>query len=190
LNAISLTKKYYCKVCKAPFKKERLKQKICGETACIVETVYRSKAKRERLDRAETKVKLEAIKPRAKFMAEAQAIANRYARIRDVNDGCISCDKPSTWGGQWHGSHFRSVGAASAVRLNLWNIHKACSICNNHLSGNIAAYAPRIVVKIGAERVEWLQSQNQLVRHDVDYLKKYKRVIGKRLKRMEKKHAL
>lgn len=182
-----------CKVCKTDFMKTKPLQTVCGlECAKVIGATKAKaiKAKRERLDRAETRERLEGIKPRSKFMAEAQAIANRYARVRDMADGCISCDKPASWGGQWHGSHFRSVGAASAVRLNLWNIHKACSICNNHLSGNIAAYTPRIVTKIGAGRVDWLQAQNQLVRHDIDYLKKYKRVIGKRLKRMEKKHAL
>lgn len=130
------------------------------------------------------------MKTRPEWLAECQAIANKYARIRDAKDGCISCDKPASWGGQWHGSHFRSVGAASAVRLNLWNIHKACSVCNHHLSGNVAAYRPRLVEKIGAVRVEWLEAQNQLVRYDVDYLKKYKRVMGKRLRRMEKSNAM
>lgn len=138
-------------------------------------------------DNRETKKRLKAIKPRSEYLKEAQAIANRYARVRDTKDGCISCDKTAIWKGQWHGSHFRSVGAASAVRFNLWNIHKACSVCNNHLSGNIAEYRPRLIEKIGIDKVEWLQSQNQLVRHSIEYLEKYKRVIGKRLKRMENK---
>jgi len=138
-----------------------------------------------KVERAETRRRKEAIKSRAVWMAEAQAIANKYARVRDRDDGCISCDKPANWHGQWHGSHFRSVGASSATRLNLWNIHKACSICNNHLSGNIAEYTPRLIVKVGQDRVDWLKSQNQRVLHDIEYLQKYKRVIGKRLKRME-----
>lgn len=181
------TKQPKCRVCKQPFTRFRPMQSICQDTQCIITTVERAKAKRERLDRAETKQKLSDIKPRAKYMAEAQAIANRYARVRDTKDGCISCDKPANWGGQWHGSHFRSVGAASAVRLNLWNIHKACSICNNHLSGNVEAYRPRLIEKIGVEKVDWLYTQNRLVKHDIDYLKKYKKVIGKRLNRMIKR---
>ena len=168
---------------------------------CIAPWADEQQAKKERADakaaraaakveRAETRKRKEAIKTRAQWLAECQAIANKYARIRDARCGCISCDKPVSWDGQWHGSHFRSVGAASAVRLNLWNIHKACSVCNHHLSGNVAAYRPRLVEKIGAVRVEWLEAQNQLVRYDVDYLKKYKRVMGKRLRRMEKSNAM
>lgn len=140
-----------------------------------------------KMDRAETRKRKEAIKTRQEWLAECQVIANRYARVRDAKDGCISCDKPASWDGQWHGSHFRSVGAASAVRLNLWNIHKACSVCNHHLSGNIAGYLPRLIQKIGAEKVEWLKSQNQLVKYEIEYLKRYKQVMGKRLKRMESK---
>lgn len=138
-------------------------------------------------DRAETKRRKETLKTERDWLNECQVIANRYARVRDRNDGCISCDKPASWDGQWHGSHFRSVGAASAVRLNLWNIHKACSVCNNHLSGNIAEYTPRLVEKIGAEKVEWLRAQNGIKRYGIEYLKRYKAVIGKRLRSMEKK---
>ena len=151
-----------------------------------MEQVYKNKAKREKLERKETREKLEKIKPRSKYMKEAQAIANKYARIRDAGDGCISCEKPSSWDGQWHGSHFRSVGAASATRFNLWNIHKACSICNNWKSGNLSEYDPRLRLKIGNDKVDWLRSQNQIVKYDIEYLEKYKRIIGKRLRRMLK----
>ena len=39
---------------------------------------------------------------------------------------------------------------------------------------------------IGQERVDWLKSQNQVVRHSREYLARFKRVMGKRLRRMEK----
>lgn len=140
-----------------------------------------------KVQRVEIKRRKEAIKSRKQWEDECQAIINKIARLRDKDDGCISCDKPSTWGGQWHGSHFRSRGAASAIRFNLWNIHKSCSICNNHLSGNLEGYLPRIIQKIGIEKVEWLQGQNQVVKYDIDYLKRLKEVMGKKLKRMESK---
>ena len=144
----------------------------------------RAKAK---VERAETKRRKEAIKPRAKWLAECQVIVNKIVRLRDANLGCCSCDRGPDWGGQWHASHLRSTGAASAVRFNLWNIHKGCSICYNHLSGNVAEYLPRVRARIGDEKVDWLYTQNQVVTHDVEYLKKFKRVMGKRLRRMEKR---
>ena len=140
-------------------------------------------------ERTETRRRREAIKPRAKWLAECQIIMNKIVRLRDAHLGCCSCDRPASWGGQWHASHLRSVGAASAVRFHLWNIHKGCSICNNHLSGNLAEYLPRIRARIGDDKVNWLYTQNHIVTYDVEYLKRFKAVMGKKLKRMEKKNA-
>ena len=169
-----------CPVCSKDYVPERPMQAVCSPR-CAAKKVKQDKAE----ERAKVKTRREKAKPRAKWLAECQAIVNRYARIRDAHLPCVSCDRPASWDGQWHGSHFRSVGAASAVRFNLWNVHKACSICNNHLSGNIAEYRPRLIAKIGQERVDWLMAQNNLVYHDVDYLKKFKKVLGKRLRRLE-----
>ena len=140
-----------------------------------------------KVERADIKKRKEAIKSRAKWLAECQAIVNRYVRLRDKDLPCCSCDRPASWDGQWHASHYRSVGAASAVRFNLWNIHKGCSICNNYLSGNIANYRPRIIERIGVDRFDWLEGQNQLATYSVDYLERFKEVMGKRLKRLEAK---
>jgi hypothetical protein len=154
----------------------------CGPSCAI---------RKGKADKAAAKVKLKerkaAIKPRAKWLAECQAIVNKIVRLRDKDLGCCSCDRPASWDGQWHASHFRSVGAASALRFHLWNIHKGCSICNNHLSGNLAGYTPRLVAKYGQERVDWLYTQNQLVKHEIEYLMRFKAVMGKRLRRMEKR---
>lgn len=192
-----------CRFCSDRYKPARPMQpgRVCNKDECqakfaeeYLQKQRQKQAKAERIaalqDRKTIRLRKEQLKTRQKWLAECQAIANKYARIRDAKDGCISCDKPASWDGQWHGSHFRSVGAASAVRFNLWNIHKACSVCNHHLSGNIAEYKPRLVEKIGAERVAWLESQNQLVRYEIDYLKKYKRVMSMRLRRMERRHGM
>ncbi len=84
-------------------------------------------------------------------MREAQAAFNSWVRLRDAALGCVSCDKPATWAGQWHASHFRSVGSSPEHRFNPLNVHRACSVCNNHLSGNILGYQPELIRRIGAE---------------------------------------
>jgi hypothetical protein len=169
---------------------------VCGKefipflplaTVCSPVCAGRKVKAARKAEKADIKRRKEALKRPRDWLDECQDIVNKLARLRDRDDGCISCDKPASWGGQWHGSHYRSVGAASAVRLNLWNVHKACSICNNHLSGNISGYRPRLVQKIGADRVAWLESQNQVTRYSVEYLKRFKKVMGKRLRRMERR---
>ncbi|MGP5236441.1 recombination protein NinG [Pseudomonas helleri] len=174
--------------CAADFIPAQLGQKVCG-WACglAIKDVNQEKARKSLalVERREIKVRKEALKSRGDHAKEAQAVINRYVRLRDAHLGCISCDKPATWGGQWHCSHFRSVGAAAHLRFNLWNMNKSCSQCNAHLSGNIMVYRPRLVEKIGAEKVEWLECNQDLVRHEIPYLKRLKAVFTKKAKRLE-----
>ena len=175
-----------CHFCGTTFTPQRMAQKVCGPV-CAGRSVRAARKEKLAAERKQTKERREAVKTRAKWLAECQAIVNKIVRIRDAHLGCVSCDRGPAWDGQWHASHLRSVGAASAVRFHLWNIHRACSIFNNHLSGNIAEYLPRVRARIGDDRVDWLYAQNQIVKHDVAYLARFKAVMGKRLKRMERR---
>ena len=129
----------------------------------------------------------QAIKPLSKLKAEAQAVINRYARLRDARKGCVSCDKPSDWHGQWHASHYRPVGRNQQLRYNLFNIHKACSVCNAHLSGNLLPYREELIRRIGRERVEWLETNQDHASYTREYLERLKRVFSKRCRMMEKR---
>ena len=182
-----------CRVasCGASFVPQRLGQAVCSP-ACALKDAPRNEQKAKKAiaqrDRREIKVRKEKLKSRADHAKDAQAVINRYVRLRDAHLGCISCDKPASWGGQWHCSHFRSVGAAAHLRFNLWNMNKSCSQCNAHLSGNIMVYRPRLVEKIGAEKVEWLERNQDLVRHEIPYLKRLKAVFTKKVRRLEKRY--
>ena len=169
-----------CRHCGGCFVPVRPLQQVCSPICAsrLVKTAKKEEAER-------TKARKAALKSRRQWMDEAQTIVNKYVRLRDKDKPCCSCDRPASWDGQWHASHFRSVGAASAVRYNLWNIHKGCSICNNHKSGNLEGYRPRILERIGSEKVDWLMGQNQLVKYEVDYLERLIRVMRKKVKRLE-----
>jgi len=163
-------------------------QAVCSPACAMIDGPRHAPKARKALDqieRADIKVRKEKLKSRADHAKDAQAVINRYVRLRDAHLGCISCDKPASWGGQWHCSHFRSVGAAAHLRFNLWNMNKSCSQCNAHLSGNIMVYRPRLVEKIGAEKVEWLECNQSLVRHEIEYLKRLKSIFTKKCKRLE-----
>lgn len=141
-------------------------------------------------EREQTRARREKLKTVSEWEEECRAIVQKIARIRDRNDGCISCHMGPNYGGIWHGSHFRSVGACSALQFHLWNIHKACAQCNKFKGGNIAAYRPRLVEKIGADRVAWLDAQNGVSKRSgpayIEYLKRFKKVMGKRMRRLER----
>lgn len=189
-----------CKHCKVKFTAEERAKHTRLHAECIDPWMeaFREKQKKkamaerkakQRVEKAADRKKREEQKRTSQWEAECRAIVQAIARIRDRDDQCISCHMSANYGGAWHGSHFRSHAAASAVQFHLWNIHKACAQCNLFKSGNIAAYRPRLVEKIGQEKVDWLMSQNQIVRHDVDYYKRFKSVMGKKLRRLEKRMA-
>jgi len=179
-----------CKHCKNLFTPDRPLKVVCSPD-CAVSLSEKKRTLKQAKERRETakadRAKREKLKSRADWAREAQAEVNRYVRLRDMHLGCVSCDKPSSWDGQWHASHFRSVGAASAVRFNLWNIHKSCSICNNWKSGNLIEYEPRLREKIGLDKVDWLRTQNQKVNYSIEYLKRLKNVFARKSKRLERR---
>lgn len=193
-----MTKPRRCKFCREKFASERIGQIVhadCVEAYVKVlaaRRMAREKVKRlaaARVERAQTKARREKLKSFAELEAECRSIVQAIARIRDKDDGCISCHMGPNYGGQWHGSHFRPAGNHPAVQFHLWNIHKACAQCNLHKAGNIGAYRPRLISKIGAEKVDWIESQRQLRKHDLvyrGYLQRFKLVMGKRLRRMKR----
>jgi hypothetical protein len=149
------------------------------------------KKKRELINsRKDTKQKLEAIKPLSKWLKEAERHCNRYVRMRDAHLPCISCGttNPSI---QYAAGHFRTVKAAPQLRFNLDNIHKQCnSNCNNHLSGNIANYRPRLIKRIGLQRVEALENNNEIHRYTIDEAKAVLTVFRKLCREFENKERL
>lgn len=179
-----------CKSCREPFTPSRPLQSACS-VPCAIALTNAARVKKLKSDAAETrkewKAIKESVKPRAKWLKEAEQAVNKYVRLRDAHLGCVSCDKPSTWQGQWHASHLRSVGASSATRYHLWNIHKSCSVCNTHLSANLSEYLPRLRARIGDAKVEWLYQQNQAASYSVEYLKRLKTIFNKRCRVLERR---
>lgn len=174
--------------CRQSFQPRNSMQVVCSPGCGLALAAIQRKRKEsqlEREDKRQTRERREKLKSRADYMREAQREVNAYVRLRDAHLGCVSCDKPATWQGQWHASHLRSVGAAPHLRFNLWNIHKSCSVCNNHLSGNILGYKPELIRRIGEQRVHWLESCQVIARHDIEYIKRIKRVFAKKRRRLE-----
>jgi len=126
-------------------------------------------AKKQRKVYIDTKNKLKSL---TDHLHEAQRHFNMYIRIRDEHKPCISCGKVS--GVQFHGGHYRTTKAAPQLRFNEDNVHKQCAQCNNHLSGNITEYRIELVKRIGVERVESLENNNELHRYTIDEAKEIK----------------
>lgn len=118
---------------------------------CGVKVAEQRKAKKER---QEWKKRKDAARPLIWYFNKTKNAVHAYIRERDRDEPCISCGR---WhDGQWHAGHFNSVGSHPELRFEYDNIHKQCQPCNSHKGGNRAGYEPRLIFKIGKERVDWL----------------------------------
>lgn len=157
---------------------DRIKrQKACDDKA-------KEKASRERdLER------LKSVQNISFFHKKAQAAFNAFIRERDKGNPCISCGKPDNGQHQRHASHYRSVGACSSLRYDERNVHASCSVCNNHLSGNVASYRICLVEQFGIEIVEWIESQPKSFKWNREQLESIEAVYKEKTKQLKKSRA-
>jgi len=127
------------------------------------------------------KKRLAELKPISHWLNETQKVFNEFIRLRDVDEGCISCGTRRSV--QFCAGHFRTRGAAGHLRFDEGNVHKQCNKnCNLSLSGNIANYRPRLIKKIGLEAVEALENDNKpksWTREELSDLRKHYRQLIK-----------
>ncbi|WNP33604.1 recombination protein NinG [Enterobacter kobei] len=133
----------------------RTKEKVKAEAKRIKAQHEAEKADRQRL--AEKK---QQVKPLSYFIRHAQQSFNEFIRYRDRHLPCISCGRHHE--GQYHAGHFRTTGANPELRFNEDNCHRQCAPCNNHLSGNLIAYRPALIAKIGQARFDALMGSHEL----------------------------
>lgn len=186
-----------CPECRVMFTPSRSSQAVCGEIECAIAHGKSEKgqasAKKALADvgRRDIKVRKEKLKTRADHLREAQAAVNEYVRFRDAHLPCISCDSTPNdndlmTGSRWDAGHYRSVGACPELRFEPLNIHRQCVKCNRNLSGNAVEYRIRLVLRIGAEKVAWLEGLHAPCKYTVDEIKAIKakyRAMTKELKK-------
>ncbi len=163
-----------CTHCREWFHPVREGQVVCCyECATVVGKEQVAKKRAETL-RAEKKRQLQelkeqralqaerrhAVKKISYFVKQAQQAFNDFIRYRDREDSCISCGRHHE--GQYHAGHFRTTGANPELRFNEDNCHRQCSPCNNHLSGNLIAYRPALIAKIGQARFDVLMGPHEM----------------------------
>lgn len=195
-----------CTVCREWFHPVRPEQYVCSyECACVhgkaandaAKAEKQRKEKKRRLEeekagRKRRQEKRDSFKTKAQWDKEAQSAFNRYIRIRDEGKECVSCGNPLVGksnyltGSAIDASHYRSRGAASHLKFNTFNVHSACTRCNRQLSGNAVEYRIRLIKRIGLERVEKLEADNDPRRFDIPYLKRIKSLFTRKAKVLEK----
>ena len=174
-----------CPECRVMFAPARSSQAVCGEINCA--SAYGKSEKGRAIagkaladvGRREIKVRKEKLKSRADHLREAQAAVNEYVRLRDAHLPCISCDSTPNdsdliTGSRWDAGHYRSVGACPELRFEPLNIHRQCVKCNRNLSGNAVEYRIRLLLRIGAEKVAWIEGPHEARKYTVEEIKAIK----------------
>lgn len=169
-----------CKECKTPFPPYGM-QKVCSIKCAIQYANKQESAKKKTLDRIAAKAakeqKAKERKQKADFRltdttwlkAKAQEYCNRYIRLRDEQNGCISCGTMADI--KYDAGHFIPAGRCIPLRYNELNIHRQCTRCNTYMGGNPTPYEAALRIKLGDEVVEWLKGPHEPVRYRAeDYL--------------------
>jgi hypothetical protein len=155
-------------------------QVACG-WQCAIEHSRKLKEARDRKDHRAAK---ERLKTRRDWVREAQSAFNRYIRLRDTGQPCISCGRHHS--GQYHAGHYLSVGARPELRFDERNVHLQCAPCNNHLSGNIVLYRQGLIHKIGLAAVEWLEGPHGPKQYSIEELRAIKADYTQRAREIER----
>lgn len=169
----------HCKVCKGLFTKQRMGQVVCGPK-CAADLAQQA---REKKAKADYKARKEAIKTRSDWLKEAQVAFNAFIRARDEHLPCVSCGR--FHGGAWDAGHYRSVGSMPALRFHEDNVHKQCVPCNQHKAGNIVEYRIRLVERIGADRVAFLEGPHEPAKYTIEDAKQIKATYKAKLKELQ-----
>ena len=165
-----------CKICKAYFTPQRPLQLVC-QWKCAIDFAKDTKIKTVKKEVKEAKLKL---KSRSDWLKDTQVTFNKYIRLRDQDDGCISCGSKSAYA--YHAGHYRSIGSAGHLRFNELNCHRQCSACNTHLSGNLIRYRSGLIRKIGIHAVETLESDNDTIKIGIEEIKVLKKRFSDKIK--------
>lgn len=179
-----------CTACKAKFSPFRTLQKVCSITCAMKEANRKTMKTHEKSlkeERRKLREQKEALKPLGKWRAEAQSEFNKFIRLRDLNEPCISCGRFHK--GQYHAGHYRTRGANPELAFEELNCHKQCAPCNNHLSGNLVNYRINLIEKIGLEKVEWLEGPHDAKKYSIEDFKNIKITYRGKARDLERKAA-
>ena len=142
-----------CKYCRSVFSPITTLQKNCFDPNCVTEWINEVKQKNWQKKKAKLKADLMTVQDYIKL---SQQVFNKYIRLRDVGNVCISCQKKPL---KENAGHFYNANNHWSVRFDERNVHLQCEHCNTFLSGNLIYYRENLLKKIGIEEFENLSAE-------------------------------
>jgi hypothetical protein len=172
-----------CKNCKEKFEPVRFNMKYCLKDECIRVWVESEKEKTWKKTKAKMKNDLETVQ---ELIKATQIIFNKYIRLRDKGQVCISCQKPLKEGNVDAG-HMWSAGGHSNLRFNEFNVNAQCSRpCNKDKAGDINNYRLGFVERYGIEKLNEIDALAKIERKfSKEELKELMQIYKKKIKELE-----
>jgi hypothetical protein len=147
-----------CKNCKEKFEPKTFLQKYCFKDECMKVFVEKTKEKAWKEKKQKMQQDLETVQD---YIKMAQIIFNKYIRLRDKGQVCISCQKKPL---KENADHFFNANNHYNVRFDERNVHLQCEHCNTYLSGNLIEYQRNLIHKIGTENYQQLEAEARKTR--------------------------
>lgn len=169
MKTMKSVKKKLCKACGKKYEVKWHCQKWCSYS-CAVIIINKIK---ERAD-----IKKSKKKKKADVLITAQNYFNRYIRMRDLGQPCISCQRHYMC--KWNAGHYKSICGNPELRFEPLNCHLQCEPCNTFLSGNIIEYRKNLLLKIGAEKLAWLEGPHKIPKltiHEIEAISEKYRIL-------------
>lgn len=174
-----------CKFCKQPATQRFGLNYFCS-TDCAYNQIRANIIKKANIDvkerRKRDRERLKQLKTRSEWLRDAQAVFNRFIRLRDAGNPCISCGRNS--GAKMNAGHYLSVGAHPELRFNEFNTNLQCEHCNSYKSGNQAEYRPKLIAKIGLAEVERLEGPQEPLKLTIEEIQELIKVYKQKCKEL------
>lgn len=175
-------RKCKAKGCTNTFIQRKSTEVVCSLNCAISEGKRKEALRREKelrlakqLDKLKFKELKEKNKKTSKYEAEAKKVFQKYVRLRDAGNPCISCGSNSPL---VDGGHFKKAEIYSGVIFHEHNCNLQCQKCNRFLGGNELNYRVGLIAKIGLDNVEALERladetrRTKLSKHELVEIKK------------------
>ncbi len=141
-----------CRACGDIFPQRKSTEVVCSIKCAIELSKKKTDKKKKIADKVEIEVLKLNVKKLSEYEAEAKTAFQKWIRLRDKDEPCISCGTFTA--DEWAGGHYHQAGIYSGVIFNELNCNKQCNAhCNKYLSGNLIEYRKNLVKKIGLEKV-------------------------------------
>ena len=151
-----------CKVCYQKFVLERFNQQTCDYKCAIELAKNKQKEKIDKEWKVKKAVLRDNLKTLGQYEAEAKKSFQKWVRMRDDKQPCISCGVQET--DLFDGGHYFKAELFSGLIFDERNCHKQCRKCNRFLNGNELQYRSGLISRYGIEFVDKLEAESNAKR--------------------------